>query len=172
MSHCVDHQRRLLLLRHAKSDWANPALSDHERPLNDRGMRTAPRMGQHIESMQLPIDHVLCSTARRAQQTLRLMQNVWQRLQPEVAFAQELYLASPKAILQELSQLDERFSSVMIVGHNPGISEMASWLAQDNIEMPTAGLVVFSGGGIAWSSALEGSQWTLEQMCFPRKLGI
>jgi len=164
--------RHLLLMRHAKSDWGDPALGDHDRPLNARGLRTAPRMGQHIESMQIPIDHILCSTACRAQQTLRLMQNVWQQLWPEVTYTTNLYLASPSGIVGELSRLSDQFSGAMMIGHNPGISELACWLAQENIEMPTAALVVLSGAGSTWAGALERSPWRLEGLYFPKKLGF
>jgi phosphohistidine phosphatase len=100
------------------------------------------------------------------------MQNVWQQLWPEVTYTTNLYLASPSGIVGELSRLSDQFSGAMMIGHNPGISELACWLAQENIEMPTAALVVLSGAGSTWAGALERSPWRLEGLYFPKKLGF
>lgn len=134
--------RRLTLLRHAKSDWNNK-LDDHDRPLNDRGRRSAPLMGRYIEKNSIPIDVILASTAERVQQTLKLLTQTWKSVSPQIFSSQNLYLASPGQIVEELSNLDPQWHSVLVIGHNPGIGQLASWLADEPLDFPTACLASF-----------------------------
>ena len=137
---------RLMLLRHAKSDWTEPKQEDSERPLNGRGRRAAPLLGQKILSQdQLP-DRVLCSTAVRAQETWNGLIEAWpddevQRI--EVLFLSKLYLASPATILQTADEYQTDCNALLVVGHNPGMELLASQLANQPIVMKTAHLVIF-----------------------------
>lgn len=116
--------KTVYLLRHAKSDWADARLKDHERPLNDRGQKAAPQMGAYLKSKRYKPDIILCSTARRAVETLDLAKPAFAPETP-VLFEETLYLAEPRQLLERLRWLDEGEKSVLIVGHNPGIAQFA-----------------------------------------------
>src|SRR5262249_27710733 len=119
--------RRLILLRHAKSDWSDPGASDHDRPLNRRGQEAAPRIGAYLDRHGLVPDRVLCSTAKRARET-------WKLIAAEVAdapaatFVDSLYNAAARTILDALRHAPADAKSVLVVGHNPGLQETATLL--------------------------------------------
>src|SRR5712691_5192063 len=110
----------LYLLRHAKSDWSDPTLPDHERPLAQRGRRDAKRIGRHLVQLGIAPELVLCSSARRARETL-------ERLQPAfgttstVKVEAELYAASSDQLLDRIRAVPEKVTSLMLIGHNPGL---------------------------------------------------
>lgn len=150
--------KTLSLLRHAKSSWDDNGLSDFERPLNGRGRRNAPQMGRFMATNDCTPDLVLCSSAKRACQTLEL---VLPELTPapKVKHLEQLYLASPGTLLSQLRGLSSKFSSVLIVAHNPGLHALALGLTGSGNEtaksdlarkFPTAALAVFSFDVAAW----------------------
>ena len=118
--------RQLLLLRHAKSSWDDPALPDHARPLNARGKRAAAAMAEAMAELGLLPDVVLVSSARRALQTLEALAPLAGVL---VEPMDALYLARWEKLLDALRGLPETARSVMLVGHNPGLHELAMALA-------------------------------------------
>jgi phosphohistidine phosphatase len=115
--------KTLLVLRHAKSSWNDPARDDHERPLNKRGRRDGPRMGELVREYGLLPDLVISSDAVRARLTAEAMAEA-ARYAGEVLLDQHLYLASPAEILSRLRAVRESAGTVMIVGHNPGLEEL------------------------------------------------
>jgi phosphohistidine phosphatase len=118
---------KLYLLRHAKSDW--PAgVDDHERPLDSRGERAATLMGAYLSQRGVSLSLVLCSSARRTLETLRRITDELGREVP-VRVERELYLASAPELLQRLRRLDDEPEGVLLVGHNPGLAELAVALA-------------------------------------------
>ena len=113
--------KRLILMRHAKSDWGNPGLPDHARPLNKRGRRAATALGHWLrEAGPLP-DDILCSTAARAQETCARLALP---LPPDLR--DSLYMAEPPAMLAALRQAHG--DTVLMIGHNPGIAAFAARL--------------------------------------------
>jgi phosphohistidine phosphatase len=122
----VDPRRTLLLLRHAKSAW--PDVPDHERPLAGRGQRDAPAMGRWLSGAGYRPDRVLCSTARRADET-------WQLVRPELGpvlpavFDSRVYRASAEDLLGLIRHAPAAVRTLMIVGHDPGIPQLAVMLA-------------------------------------------
>ena len=116
--------KRLLLLRHAKSSWDHPGLDDFERPLNDRGRRDAPRVGRYLADHDRRPDHVLCSPARRTDETWRA---VSEALGGDVPFEFEpsLYLAPPSTILRLVQSQPIDIETLLVIGHNPGTEEVA-----------------------------------------------
>lgn len=117
--------RRLILIRHAKSAWDDPLLADHDRPLNGRGRAAAEDLGQWLASRDYVPDTVLCSTARRTAETFRGLAPAMGDL-PEPQLLPDLYQASPDAMLAILRRATG--SCVMLLGHNPGIAELAAML--------------------------------------------
>ncbi|MFP4327827.1 MAG: SixA phosphatase family protein [Paracoccaceae bacterium] len=112
--------RYLILMRHAKSSWKDPALDDHDRPLNRRGRRAASALGGWMRDRGWVPDEVLCSTARRTRETLRRLDLPGA---PTVRERRALYLAEPEAMLEVLR--GAQGACVLMLGHNPGIAEFA-----------------------------------------------
>lgn len=135
------------LMRHAKSDWGHAMLSDHDRPLNERGRRDAPRMARWLAQRGCLPDLILASTANRVRQTIEGLLSVWTH-QPLVLTSPSLYLASPTTIREHLlcdAILPDghRPRVAMLVAHNPGIEVLTSqWLGTPT-RMPTAAVAIF-----------------------------
>jgi phosphohistidine phosphatase len=121
---------QLLLLRHAKSSWDDPALSDHARPLNPRGRRAAAAMRKHMQLRGLAPDVILVSSSRRTLQTLEAV-GPWPD-SPLVEVLDVLYLADAGALLQQIQATRETVRSLLLVGHNPGLHDLALELADSD----------------------------------------
>ncbi len=145
--------RRLTLLRHAKSSWQQADLDDHDRPLNERGERNAPTMGRRLAARGARPSLFITSTAKRARRTARL---VARELGYPLEFLQsepDLYLATPKTMLRILGDQPNNFSDIILCGHNPGITELASQLTGISIDnVPTCGVVVIDVEVEEWSA--------------------
>ncbi|QGV81321.1 SixA phosphatase family protein [Streptomyces ficellus] len=122
----VDTPRRIVLLRHAKADW--PQVSDHERPLAERGRKDAPVAGRRLAETGITFDLALCSTAARTRETWKLaVQELPQR--PKTVYEERLYEASPGEILALLNETPEDVHDILVIGHNPGMHAVADALA-------------------------------------------
>jgi phosphohistidine phosphatase len=156
-----DTTRRLILLRHAKSDW--PDVPDRDRPLAKRGRRDAPRTGRWLHEHGYQPDVVVVSDARRTRQT-------WDLVAPElsgspaVRFEPHAYAASALTLLNLVQELPSRYRTALLIAHNPGVSELASRLAApavtDNgprpaISLPTAAVAILEFSG-DWPSLSPG----------------
>ncbi len=137
---------QLVLARHAKSDWADEGLDDHDRPLNDRGRRDAPAMGRTLLRAGVRPTVLLSSTARRAVETARAF---GEALGVEVTTRPELYLADPERLLASArgSGADE----VMVVAHDPGMTALVSRLADRPERMVTCAVAVFTWHEATWA---------------------
>jgi phosphohistidine phosphatase len=169
--------RTLLLLRHAKSSWADPELADIDRPLAARGVRAARRMAAHLEATGPQPDVVLCSSARRARQTLELLRPALGD-RSDVQVDGRLYGADATAILGRVRALDVGVGSVMVVGHNPGIQDLAlelagvgdgDALAQLRVKFPTGALATLQLRDGTWSQLGPGGAF-LAALTLPRQL--
>jgi phosphohistidine phosphatase len=171
--------RQLLLLRHAKSSWDDRDLSDHARPLNPRGRRAAQAMRAAMEALGLVPDLALVSTARRTRETLEALEP-WSET-PLVEPMDSLYLATAPALLSVLQETKETVRSVLLVGHNPGLHELAMTLigahamTLGNADMrrisegyPSGALAEFTVPG-PWSGLGEGGGRLVRFIC-PRDL--
>lgn len=121
--------KNILLLRHAKSAWSQPGLDDHDRPLNKRGERAAEAMAEHIVHNAPRPDLILCSTAVRTRQTLAPLVHRLTAPAPPIALERGLYLASEASLLVRLRAVPEDVRTVLLIGHNEGIGELAVALA-------------------------------------------
>ncbi|MEQ9556008.1 MAG: histidine phosphatase family protein [Rhodospirillales bacterium] len=131
--------KTLLLLRHAKSDWAEPGLDDIDRPLAPRGQDAAPRMGRYLRTEGLVPDLVLCSTARRAQDTWALVAAELDPA-PPVRFRKGLYAVSSAALLAAIRRVPDDCACLLLIGHNPEIEDLAHRLAGTGKAKALAGL--------------------------------
>ena len=133
--------RRLTLLRHAKSSWDNPALNDFSRPLRKRGERDAPMMGALLRELGSRPSLIISSDAVRAITTAR---TVARAINYPLGFLQpdhRLYLASPGEIIETIWEEGEQYTDNMIVGHNPGLTELANLIGDMEIDnIPTCGV--------------------------------
>lgn len=143
--------KRLILLRHAKSDWSDHFLADHDRPLNKRGQNAATQLGRYFRQQNLRPDLVLCSTAERTRETLTILQKSAEAFFP-TTHRNRLYGARAECVLSLLhEQKNPDLNTLMIVGHNPCIEQLAleltgideSALLQDiRKKVPTGSLII------------------------------
>ena len=141
--------KRLILLRHAKSAWDNPSVADFDRPLSNRGRKAAPLVGAYLGRRGLVPGLVLASSAKRAVETLDLVSAGWQT-KPTVRKLKSLYLAMPREMLRRIQAIGKEPDCVMLVGHNPGIADLANWLCSHGKAEQRANLArKFPTGAIA-----------------------
>lgn len=168
----------LTLLRHAKSSWDDPALSDHERQLTERGTKAAARMGRFMVEHNLNPDLILCSNAIRAHATLALIRPTLTNPTPQTIIAEDLYLASPTDIADVISCNAGTASHVLVVGHNPGLHALALMLASKGkahdlkqlaMKYPTATLANFALDIRSWAD-LPTASGELQLFATPRRL--
>lgn len=146
--------KTLLILRHAKSSWKFSDLSDHDRPLNRRGKRDAPRMGKILKERELVPDLVISSSATRAKDTASAVAKHSGYKGRRIKF-ESLYAAEPAAYLAVLRELDDNYQRVLIVGHNPGVEELVEMLTGEIHIIPTCTLAQVEFDIEKWSDTLH-----------------
>lgn len=146
--------KTLYLLRHAKSSWKDPSLQDFDRPLNGHGREAAPLVGQLIRQRRLGIDLVLCSPAARARQTAALVKDA-AGLSAELLFDERIYEADVARLLEVVTQAAESAAALLLVGHNPGMEELLTFLTGEERRMPTAALACVSLDLEKWNKVRE-----------------
>ena len=161
--------KTLLLLRHAKSSWKDESLSDHERPLNRRGPKAAPRMGRLLREEGLVPQRILSSTAVRARTT------AWAAAEAsgfagDVSLCPQLYLAPPEVYVDVARGLEGDPGRVLLVGHNPGIEQLVGELTGSDRRMPTAALAVVSLPIARWSELGRKTSGKLVRLWRPKEL--
>jgi phosphohistidine phosphatase len=160
--------KRLFLLRHAKSSWEDPSLADHDRPLARRGRKAAERIRTYLQRERIRVALVLCSSARRAHETLDLVAPTG-----EIRIERELYGATADELLERLRRVPDEVEAVLLIGHEPAIRELAVRLIGDGSEVaerkfPTAALATLTFTG-PWST-LEPGHAQLAAFITPREL--
>lgn len=168
--------RTLWLLRHAKSRWGDDSLPDHQRPLDARGRDAALRMGRHLRAGGARPELVLCSSALRTRETLDLLGEALGADLP-ARIERGLYLASAGEILSRIQAAPDASRGLMVIGHNPGLGELAALLAQSGpVELrrelrrkyPTCALCELRVGSAHWGDLPEGCE--LVDFVLPRTL--
>lgn len=163
-------KRRLIVMRHAKSSWETDAESDHERPLNKRGRRDAPRVAAHLCELQWQPQLVLSSDSRRTTETFELMKSEFSE-EVVVDFLPSLYHAGVEEFLEEIVRVDDKVVDVMVLGHNPGWESVVQWLSGEGVSMTTANAALLEGSGESWSEGVATSElWSLREVIRPREL--
>lgn len=168
--------RHLWLLRHAKSSWDDPDLPDHDRPLSPRGREAAARIATHLEATHVRPRLVVCSSARRARETLgAVLPGLGDELTIRVDAA--VYTFSADGLLETVRALPAEHLEVMLVGHNPAMEDLASMLARDGERLPelrgkypTGALAGLELDVTAWANAVPGCA-RLATFVTPRDLG-
>lgn len=161
--------KTLILMRHAKSDWADPSLSDHDRPLNARGRDAAPRMADWLAGLELVPDRILSSSSLRTQETVALMTPRWNE-SPQISFREDLYLHRPDTMLDVAMTHGDPSECLMLVAHNPGTAYLVSELADESMDMPTAAIAIFQVEIEQWCELRWASPTTLMHFMRPKAL--
>lgn len=157
--------RRLLLLRHAKSSWADPKQQDFDRPLNARGNAAAQTVASYFSVTKLQPDLVLCSAALRARATLAYLVPAFEH-DTRILLERRLYMASAPKLLERIHEVDDGAKLVLIIGHNPGLERLARGLAGSGADedlaalhakYPTAALAALEFNTRHWRDVVKGS---------------
>ncbi len=159
----------LLILRHGKSSWKHPGLADHDRPLNKRGLRDAPRMGRLLRGEDLVPDRIVSSTAVRARATSELVADQL-GYRGTVECSRDLYLASAPGIIRVLGNVGGDASRLLVVGHNPGLEELVAALTGSFVALPTAALAQVDLDVDVWSELTTSTRGRLVNLWRPREL--
>ncbi|MDI3423437.1 SixA phosphatase family protein [Streptomyces luteolus] len=164
----VDTPRRIVLLRHAKADW--PQVSDHERPLAERGRQDAPVAGRRLAETGIDFDLAICSTATRTRETWKLAVHELPR-RPKTVYEDRLYEASPGELIAVLNEVQDDCSDILLIGHNPGVHGLADVLAgssegdalarMNRRGFPTAAMATLSYTG-SWKGLEPGTATLLD----------
>jgi phosphohistidine phosphatase len=150
--------KRLLLIRHAKSDWGNPSLRDFDRPLNKRGHANAPEMGQRLTKQQIFPDQVVSSPALRAFTTANYFAKEWGIKSGEIKTDQDIYEAGVRTLLGVVNQFDDQKEIIAMFGHNPGFTDFANYLSNlDIMNMPTCSVVMLEFPFDEWKMVSSGT---------------
>ena len=170
--------KTVLLVRHAKSSWDDPALGDFDRPLAARGKQAAPRIARYIQDEGLAPELVLCSTARRAQETWALMAPAFDTDIP-IDLRRDLYHAAPYGLLEALREAPDEAAAVLMVAHSPAMEGLAIGLSgpgsdeaaleRMSAKFPTGALAVISFDGERWGDIGENGG-ALTRFVSPRDL--
>jgi phosphohistidine phosphatase len=144
--------KTLVIVRHGKSSWDDPSLSDHQRPLAKRGLKDAPKMGARLADWGPPIDRVISSSAVRALTTAELVSQEmglpWDEIQVEDA----LYHATEYEMLELIHDQEDYLDGLMLFGHNPGMTCLVNDLSDLDLDnLPTCGVVILQFNVESWS---------------------
>lgn len=173
----TDNQKTLYLLRHAKSSWSDPDLSDFDRPLNKRGLKARNIMASYLQRKDYLPEMIVCSSAKRAMMTLDAVRPVVGKA-CEVLIDKGLYLADAQALAHRVERIGPQTRSIMLIGHNPGLHMLALALAAPSktdaygrlqTKYPTAALCVLRGDQGSWSP-MRPESYELEDFTVPRSL--
>ncbi|MGE0561921.1 MAG: histidine phosphatase family protein [Flavobacteriales bacterium] len=145
------------LIRHAKSSWDNLATSDFYRDLNERGLRDAPMMAEKLKQSGCDPEYILCSPAKRTTKTAEIVAKKLNFSQNCINFEQRIYEATLKTILDVLNEIPNHFNQVVLIGHNPAITQLSNYLTNDYIDnIPTCGIVKIEMDIDDWQHIVEG----------------
>ncbi len=161
--------KTLLVMRHAKSSWSNDSLSDHERPLNERGLRDAPRMGALLNDEECVPQKIISSTAKRAMMTSEQIM-LSTHFEGEIEYESDFYLASPETYILKCQQLDDAIDIVMVVGHNPGMEALVEDLTGARRIFTTANIAQIQLSIDSWSKLSIASKGQLQNLWRPKEL--
>ena len=149
--------KTLYVLRHAKSDWNDASLTDFERPLNERGVHAARKMGAFMQQRGIVPDLIISSPARRARETAQIVKDA-AGIAAEIRFEPRIYEAGVGDLMEIVSQVENDCEKLLIVGHNPGFEQFVGSLTGEFQPMPTAALAEIELPIENWSETMRGGQ--------------
>ena len=161
--------KKLYVIRHGKSDWGNPEVNDFNRPLNHRGLKDAPRMGKYLFNNHDRADIILSSPAKRAISTANIISKEINYSESKIIKNEKIYLASKESLLQIINSIDDHNNCAYIFGHNPGFSNLASYLTDDWIDMKTCCVAILMSNVDSWGHWSKGIA-NLEKYLSPKNI--
>jgi phosphohistidine phosphatase len=161
--------KNLLLMRHAKSSWKDNTLNDHQRPLNPRGKRDAPRMGEYLLEQGILLDAILCSTAKRARETAKRFLGEYD-FDGEIFYVDDLYHADYETYITLLNQLPDTIETAMIVAHNPGMDYFLEMVCDEYEHMTTAAIAFIRLPVEIWAELSEVTPGELLNLWKPKEI--
>ena len=165
----LESMKRIVLIRHAKSSWKNPSLTDFDRPLNKRGKQNAPVMGKRLAEQKTTPGTIISSPAKRAIETAKIIANKIDFPKKRIIQNEQLYLADVETLLDVIHFLDEKNEIAFLVGHNPGVTMLANYLANADIDnIPTCGILCIDFAIKFWKEDEEG-KGVLSFFDYPKK---
>lgn len=148
--------KTLLVIRHAKSRWADFSVADIDRPLNNRGKRDAPVMAERIKKRGLELDALVSSPAKRAHKTAKIFAEELGLSKKDIVIKDELYEAGVQQFDSVVQHLDDKYNNVALFSHNPGITEFVNTLTTTRIDdMPTCAVVAVKIKADSWRYAIH-----------------
>jgi phosphohistidine phosphatase len=160
--------KTLLIMRHAKASWDNPDWSDFERPLSQQGLKTAPFMGNIIYRNGFQPNLIISSPAKRAKQTAILVRATAE-IEPKIEFIEKIYEANPITLEQVVSDFNDKYQSVLLIGHNPSIEFLIRTLTGETQLMPSASIAKIALNIETWRDLSENCG-SLELVIRPKDL--
>lgn len=161
--------KTLYLVRHAKSSWEDAGLSDHDRPLNQRGERDAPQMGKRLKKRKPQPEVIISSSAVRAKTTAKALAKEIGFSKSDVTIDERIYGAGPKDIVSIIHEMDNKIDCTMLVGHNPTFTDLVNTLGHCNIDnIPTCGMAVLTFSVDSWKDVKNGKGELLD-FDYPKK---
>lgn len=159
--------KTLYLIRHAKSSWSNASLSDFDRPLNERGKHDAVTMGDRLLKQNILPDCIISSSSKRTKKTAKRITKALNFKFSNVQFKDELYHANHLTLMKTLCEVQDKYNSIFIIGHNPGISNFCDYLTHQAIDFPTTGIAKITFEVDSWMEITSG-YGVLEWFDYPK----
>ena len=163
-------EKTLILVRHAKSSWKDTSLNDIQRPLNKRGNKDAPKMGEHLSNQKIQPEVIFSSPGLRALTTARLI-SVKIGIKPsDIIVKDDLYSFNHSDLLSAINSIKNRYKKIMIVGHNPAITDIVNYLSGSHIDnVPTCGVAILKCKVDSWKK-VDKNKASLVNFDYPKKL--
>ncbi len=150
--------KKLLLVRHAKSDWSTPGQKDFDRPLNNRGNKNAPEMAKRLVKKGIIPQQIVSSPAKRALTTAGYFAEAFNFKKSDIQQEKAIYEANTTALLQVINKLDNDYDFIALFGHNPGFTDLANFLSHADIyNIPTCGMVLIEFPFDQWEMISSGT---------------
>jgi phosphohistidine phosphatase SixA len=163
-------ERRLIVLRHAKSSWDTEAATDHDRPLNKRGRRDAQRIGKRISKLSWVPEVVFSSDSRRTRETWERMKESFDGI-GDANFTRDLYHAGIGAVRTVLATVPDTVKTVMVIGHNPGWEGVVDVLTGEEVALTTCNAALLRVDADSWNDAAAmDACWKLDTLLRPKEL--
>lgn len=162
-------QKKLIFIRHAKSSWKDPDLTDYERPLNERGLRDAPFMAELLSKKINKIDLIITSGAERALKTSKEFQKVFNLDDKYFIINDDIYYGMDEALFNIIKNIDDKYSNVLLFGHNPALTAVCNYLSDKSLyNIPTCGIVQLDYFGESWQNITK-KIFKFDSFEFPKK---
>lgn len=149
--------KKLLIVRHAKSSWDVANIDDFDRPLNERGLRNAPEMARRLVLREFVPDLILSSPANRAISTARLFNHQFGDKEGMIKTEQSIYEASRSNLCKIIDRQNPDHCLIIMVGHNPGLTDYVNWLCDSDVELPTCAIAEIDVDDFKWNGWKKGS---------------